>query len=91
MSSPLEREALVDVIERCAWLTEYYDRTGVAPQSVDVLKSTMYRAMIDLQALSPSMYTDSLQLSQCDRDRQDRSLGPAESAINLELRQKPQF
>jgi len=70
MSSPLQREALVDVIERCAWLTEYYDRTGVAPQSVDVLKSTMYRAMIDLQALSPSMYTDSCQLRKCDQDLQ---------------------
>jgi hypothetical protein len=67
MSSPLQREALLDVIERCAWLTEYYDRSGVAPQSVDVLKSTMHRAMIDLQALSPSMNTESHRLNQNDR------------------------
>lgn len=75
MSSPLQREALVDVIERCAWLTEYYDRSGVAPQSVDVLKSTMYRAMIDLQALSPSMFTESHPLNQNDRSaKTDSSL-----------------
>lgn len=73
MSSPLQREALVDVIERCAWLTEYYDRSGVAPQSVDVLKSTMYRAMIDLQALSPSMFTESHQLNQNDRSAETDS------------------
>lgn len=73
MSSPLQREALVDVIERCAWLTEYYDRSGVAPQSVDVLKSTMYRAMIDLQALSPSMFTESHRLNQNDRSAETDS------------------
>ena len=71
MSSPLQREALVDVIERCAWLTEYYDRSGVAPQSVDVLKSTMHKAMIDLQVLSASTSTELLPLGAPDQDHLD--------------------
>ena len=53
MSSPLQREALLDIVERCGWLIEYYGRSGVAPKSVDVLTSTMKRAMDDLEALSP--------------------------------------
>ncbi|WP_348262371.1 hypothetical protein P8935_21555 [Telmatobacter sp. DSM 110680] len=54
MINPLQREALLDVIERCAWLIEYYENTGVAPQSVDFLRSTMQRATNDLETLAPS-------------------------------------
>ena len=55
MISQLQREALLDVIERCAWLIEYYGRTDAAPQSLDALKATMQQAVNDLEALAASI------------------------------------
>ena len=62
MISPLQREALLDVIERCAWLIDYYENTGVALQTVDFLRSTMQRAMNDLETVSPSIQVEYHQL-----------------------------
>ncbi len=67
MISPLKREALLDVIKRCAWLIEYYENTGVAPQTVDFLKSTMRRATDDLGILSPSIQVEDHRLAPYER------------------------
>jgi hypothetical protein len=67
MTSPLQREALLDVIERCAWLIEYYENTGVAPQTVDFLRSTLRRAMNDLEILSPSIQIEYHRLAPYER------------------------
>ena len=67
MISQLQREALLDVIERCAWLIEYYGRTDAAPQSLDALKATMQQAVNDLEALPPSIHVESRQSSEQTR------------------------
>ena len=67
MINPLQREALLDVIERCAWLIEYYENTGVAPQSVDFLRSTMQRATNHLETLAPSVVLNTIRLTPYDR------------------------
>jgi hypothetical protein len=51
MTIQLDREALHEVIRRCAWLIDYYERTGVAPHSVQAFQATMDRAIDDLEAL----------------------------------------
>ncbi len=68
MISQLQREALLDVIERCAWLIEYYGRTDAAPQSLDALKATMQQAVNDLEALPASIHAESHRSSEQTRD-----------------------
>jgi hypothetical protein len=55
MSIPLKREVLLDVIQRCAWLIVYYERIGVAPESVQTFQAKMAKAINDLEALAPSV------------------------------------
>jgi hypothetical protein len=55
MPKPFEREVLLDVIQRCAWLIDYYERTRVAPQSVQAFQETMAKAISDLEALAASV------------------------------------
>jgi hypothetical protein len=54
MPGPLERAVLLDVIQRCAWLIEYYERTGVAPESLLSFHATRDKAINALAALSPA-------------------------------------
>lgn len=52
MPSPLEYARLLDVIQRCTWLIDYYERTGVAPESLLTFRAYRDNAVNALSALS---------------------------------------
>ena len=52
MSHPSKRAELLDVIQRCAWLIEYYERTAVSPESVRALQVARDKAIHDLSTLT---------------------------------------
>ena len=59
MTHPAEPEALISVINSCAWLIEYYKRRGVAPESLQLFRDTMDKAANDLTALTSSIRSES--------------------------------
>ncbi|WP_348260620.1 hypothetical protein P8935_12490 [Telmatobacter sp. DSM 110680] len=54
MKTTAERDVLLEVIERCAWLIDYYGRSGGNDPSVLVFKTTMERAIRNLESLMPA-------------------------------------
>jgi hypothetical protein len=49
---PSDPESLISVINSCAWLIEYYKRSGVDPESLQLFRDTMDRAANELAALT---------------------------------------
>jgi hypothetical protein len=49
---PAQPEALISVIKSCAWLIEYYEHRGVAPEALQAFRETMDKAANNLTALT---------------------------------------
>lgn len=64
MFDSLKRAELLDVIQRCAWLVEYYERTGVSPESVKTFQAARDKAINDLAALPRADPPDVLNLDE---------------------------
>jgi hypothetical protein len=78
MFNSLKRAELLDLIQRCTWLLEYYQRTAGSPQSVKAFQAARDKALNDLAALT---ITD----SPADPDDRERTnlkcpLSPTKSA-----------
>ena len=58
VTHPAEPDTLLSVIESCAWLIAYYERTGVAPESLRLLRDTMDKAINDLEAPAPASLSE---------------------------------
>ena len=74
MKTTAERDVLLEVIEKCSWLIDYYGRSGESHPSVLVFKATMERAIRNLESLTPSTpevssdstVTSSQPIAKCD-------------------------
>ncbi len=53
MTHLLERDALLQVIERCTWLIQYYERSDASPETIQSVRDAMNRAISKLEALRP--------------------------------------
>jgi hypothetical protein len=55
---PLDRDSILGVIDRCAWLIAYYERAGGTPESLKAFRETMNKAINDLAALTLSTQSE---------------------------------
>lgn len=55
MKPKYERQLLLEVIEKCEWLIDYYRSTGQDHPSVPIFRNTMEEAISDLESLTPSV------------------------------------